>query len=310
MLSLAKPERKKFREATKFARNFSYRYDDHPQRMSFCSRWRKPDEHKYSRFFQHNDEAVMENLHVAIALSGKCTWIRKIPLWLSPILILLPIMGCADRPHPREDNRSILVLPSPLSEGQISVEQALRARRSVRGYSRDPLNLTEVSQLLWAAQGLTHPDGLRTAPSAGALYPLDIYLLAGDVADLPTGVYHYRPQDHTLMHISGDDKRQDLFDAALQQSPVKEAALVLVISAVYERTTAKYGDRGVRYVHMEVGHAAQNVYLQAESLALGTVFIGAFHEDEVKAVLQIREEEVPLGLMPVGRKLLPDEETP
>ena len=234
---------------------------------------------------------------------------RKTLLWLCAILILLSIAGCGKlQTSPVGDNDSILVLlPTPVFDSQTSVEQAMQSRRSVRTYSLEPLILAEVSQLLWAAQGITHPDGLRTAPSAGALYPLVIYLVAGNVTDLPAGVYQYQPQDHTLIQTSAGDKRQDLFEAALQQSAVKDAAIVLVISAVYERTTVKYGQRGIRYVHMEVGHAAQNVYLQAESLELGTVFIGAFHEDEVRAVLQIHEEEVPLGLMPVGRKSLSDE---
>jgi SagB-type dehydrogenase family enzyme len=236
---------------------------------------------------------------------------RKILLWLGAILILFPTAGCAKSQNPPVGgNDSSLALPTPLYDSQTSVEQALQARRSVRAYSLEPLTLAEVSQLLWAAQGLTHPDGLRTAPSAGALYPLDIYLLVGNVMGLPAGVYHYQPRDHTLILIGAGDKHQDLYEAALRQSPVKDAAIVFVISAVYERTTGKYGQRGIRYVHMEVGHAAQNVYLQAESLDLGTVFIGAFHEDEVKAILQMSEEETPLGLMPVGRKLHSDEETP
>jgi SagB-type dehydrogenase family enzyme len=129
----------------------------------------------------------------------------------------------------------------------------------------------------------------------------------GNVIDLPAGVYHYLPHDHELLHIMDRDSRQDLFEAALQQSAVKDAAIVLVICADYERTTVKYGQRGIQYVHMEVGNVSQNVYLQAESLGLGTVFIGAFHEDEVKAVLQMSEEETPLGLMPVGNMLSSDE---
>jgi SagB-type dehydrogenase family enzyme len=172
----------------------------------------------------------------------------------------------------------------------------------VREYNADPLTLPEVSQLLWAAQGLTHPAGLRTAPSAGALYPLDIYLLAGHVTGLPVGVYHYQPLDHKLVQISTEDKRQDLYEAALSQNPVNDAPIVIVISAVYERTTGKYGQRGIQYVHMEVGFASQNVYLQAESLGLGTVFIGAFYDDQVKGILEMSEAEVPLGIMPVGRK--------
>lgn len=229
---------------------------------------------------------------------------RNIFLWFGAILILFPTAGCTKTLNPSVvGNDFNLVLPTPIYDSQTSVEQALQARRSERAYSLDPLTLVEVSQLLWAAQGLTDPEGLRTAPSAGALYPLDIYLLARNVTGLPEGVYHYQPLDHMLTLIDIGDKQQGVFEAALEQSSVKDAPAVFVISAVYGRTTEKYGQRGIRYVHMEVGHAAQNVYLQAEALALGTVFVGAFHEDKVKVILQMSEEEVPLGLMPVGRKL-------
>lgn len=227
----------------------------------------------------------------------------KILLLFGATLILILAAGCASPQNiPNMDNESSLILPTPLYESQTSIEEALQARRSVRAYSHDPLTLAEVSQLLWAAQGLTHPAGLRTAPSAGALYPLDIYLLSGNVTGLPVGIYHYQPQDHKLLQIGTGDKRQDLYEAALQQSSVKDAPIVIVISAVYERTSGKYGQRGIQYVHMEVGFAAQNVYLQAESLGLGTVFIGAFYDDQVRGIMQMSEEEIPLGLMPVGRK--------
>jgi len=217
-------------------------------------------------------------------------------------LILLSITGCENsETHPVEENTSAPVLLTPSYDSETSVEEALRSRRSVRTYSSAPLSLSEVSQLLWAAQGITDPDGWRTAPSAGALYPLEMYLLAGNVTDLPVGVYHYHPQDHKLTLVREGDIRQQLFEAALRQSAVKDGAIVLIISAEYERTTVKYGERGIRYVHMEVGHVSQNVYLQAESLGLGTVFIGAFHDDEVRTLLQLSEEEAPLGLMPVGK---------
>ena len=220
-------------------------------------------------------------------------------------------MGCENpKTHPVGENASILTLPTPLYDSQTSVEQALQVRRSVRTYSPTPLSLSEVSQLLWAAQGLTHPEGMRTAPSAGALYPLEIYVVVGNVTNLPVGIYHYNPQEHGLIRIREGDIRQELFEAALRQSAVKDAAIVLIISAEYERTIVKYGQRGIQYVHMEVGHVSQNVYLQAESLGLGTVFIGAFHEDEVKTILHISVEETPLGLMPVGKKLPSSEEAP
>jgi len=193
-------------------------------------------------------------------------------------------------------------LPTPLHDGETSVEKALLERRSIRSYTDTPLTLAEVSQLLWAAQGITNDRGGRTAPSAGALYPLEIYLLAGEVAELPAGVYHFSPDKHALSLVVERDQRQALYEAARSQNPVKDAAAVIIITAIYERTTVKYGERGIQYVHMEVGTTAQNIYLQAESLGLGTVFIGSFQDDQVRNVIHLTENEVPLGIMPVGRK--------
>jgi len=192
-------------------------------------------------------------------------------------------------------------LPEPVQDSNISIEEALLKRRSVRSYQESPLTLAEVSQLLWAAQGITSPRGLRTAPSAGALYPLEIYLVAGNVDDLPDGVYNYRPDKHELARVVKGDKRVELCNAALGQTSVRNAAAVIIFSAVRERTTMKYGDRGIKYVHIETGHAAQNVFLQATSLNLGTVVIGAFHDEAVKKVLTMSDMEEPLYIMPVGR---------
>lgn len=193
-------------------------------------------------------------------------------------------------------------LPEPEYDSPTSIEQALFNRRSVRDYKDEPLTLTEVSQLLWAAQGITDPRDLRTAPSAGALYPLEVYVVVGNVSNLPSGIYRYKPHEHELEKILEGDKRAELRTAALGQSSVKDGAIVVVFSAVYERTTQKYGERGIRYVHMEVGHAAQNVYLQAVSLKLGTVVVGAFQDDAVKMITNMPDEEHPLYIMPVGRK--------
>ncbi len=193
-------------------------------------------------------------------------------------------------------------LPAPRQESQISVERALRERRSIREYTNAPITLAEVSQLLWAAQGITAAGGLRTAPSAGALYPLEVYVLAGNVGDLPAGIYKYAPHAHTLKQIVEGDKRRELRHVALDQFCVQEAAAVIIISAVYERTTVKYGGRGLRYVHMEAGHAAQNVYLQAVALQLGTVAVGAFDDEGVKKVGHLLEQEQPLYLLPIGRR--------
>lgn len=196
----------------------------------------------------------------------------------------------------------IIKLPAPSQDSATSLEEALLYRRSVREYSDEPLTLLEISQLLWAAQGITSPPGYRTAPSAGALYPLEVYILSGNVEDLPAGVYKYRPLTHDLVKVASGDMRNEMSDAALSQDSVKEAAAVIVITGIFKRTTVKYGDRGIQYVHMEVGSVAQNVYLQAESLQLGTVFIGAFYDDEVKRILNLESEEQPLCLMPVGRR--------
>jgi SagB-type dehydrogenase family enzyme len=192
-------------------------------------------------------------------------------------------------------------LPEQAQDSNTSIEEALLKRRSVRSYKDSPLTLEEISQLLWAAQGITDRRGLRAAPSAGALYPLEIYIIAGNVNDLPDGIYNYKPLKHELVRIVKGDKRNELCNAALGQSSIRTAAAVIVFSAVYERTTIKYGDRGIKYVHIETGHAAQNVFLQAVSLGLGTVVIGAFDDDDLTEVLKMPEGEQPLYIMPVGR---------
>ena len=200
-----------------------------------------------------------------------------------------------------EHKSETIKLPEPVQDSKTSIEKAIRERRSVRSFKESPLTLAEVSQLLWAAQGITSPRGLRTAPSAGALYPLEMYLVAGNVDALPDGVYHYRPIRHELVRVIAGDKRPELFAAALGQSSVRNAAAVIVFVAVYERTTGKYGVRGIQYAHMETGHAAQNVSLQAVPLSLGTVVIGAFQDAEVRKVLKVPDREQPLYVMPVGR---------
>ena len=212
----------------------------------------------------------------------------------------MPMLFKAKKAFGKGSNPSI-VLPVPVKSSEFSVEEALQKRRSVRDYADSPLTLTEVSQLLWAAQGENRPEGFRTAPSAGALYPLEIYLVAGDVEDLPAGIYKYKIRGHSLIEIADGDKRKDLCKAALEQSSIEDAPAVIIITAVYERTMKKYGERGIRYAHIEVGNASENVYLQAASLDLGTVFIGAFYDEKVKKVLQTEEDERPLCIMPVGR---------
>lgn len=192
-------------------------------------------------------------------------------------------------------------LPPPKLKGNYSLEEVLEKRRSVRQFSNKPIILTELSQLLWAAQGITSPDGLRTAPSAGATYPLEVLVVVGNIEGLSQGVYRYIPEQHSLVIEHKTDKRRELYNASLRQSSILQAPCSIVFTAIYERTTDKYGERGKKYVHMEVGHAAQNVYLQAEALSLHTVVIGAFYDDQVSKILSLKKNEYPLYIMPVGR---------
>lgn len=192
-------------------------------------------------------------------------------------------------------------LPEANRDGKESLEKAILKRRSVREFRDAPLTLAEVTQLLWSAQGTTSPSGYRTVPSAGALYPLEIFVLAGKVDGLSPGVYRYGPMNHELTKTGEGDRRTDLCAAALNQASIRRAPAVLVISAVFERTTSKYGERGIRYVHMESGNASQNISLEAVSLDLGTVVIGAFNDNAVKSVVGMGAEE-PLLIMPVGRR--------
>ena len=191
-------------------------------------------------------------------------------------------------------------LPEPKLSSKISVEEALLKRRSVRDYGKGSLSIEEISQLLWAAQGITARWGGRTAPSAGALYPLEIYVVVGEVKRLEPGLYHYDPGKHGITKKVDGDLRQKLTRASLYQDEIAKAPATFVITAVYERTMKKYKQRGIQYVHMEVGCVSENIYLQAETLNLGTVFIGAFEDEKVKKALGIKEE--PLSIMPVGKK--------
>lgn len=196
-------------------------------------------------------------------------------------------------------SQDVIILPKPNYKSQVSIEEALQKRRSVRSYGKDSLELTEVSQLLWAAYG-TISGRKKTCPSAGATYPLEIYLVAGEVKGLKTGFYRYNPDDHTLKLLNKNDYRKQLTEASLHQEYIQEAPASIVIAADFKRTTKVYGNRGERYVYMEVGHCGQNIHLQCESLNLGTVIIGAFEDDKIKSILQIKED--PMYIMPVGRK--------
>jgi SagB-type dehydrogenase family enzyme len=193
-----------------------------------------------------------------------------------------------------------IALPKPDLDEAVTLQRSLQERHSTREFGDAPVGLGELSQILWAAQGINSEHGGRTAPSAGALYPLELFVVAGRVDDLGPGVYRYRIRQHDLVRERQDDLRAALARAALDQEWLADAAAVLVISAVFERTTRKYGSRGRRYVHMEAGIAAQNVHLMVAALGLGTTIVGAFDDGKVQRVLELERECKPLILMPIG----------
>lgn len=199
---------------------------------------------------------------------------------------------------PRDDSQVLSPdarpLPPPRHEGSISLEETLAARRSVRDYTNDPLTWEEIGQLLWSMQGLTREWGGRTAPSAGALYPLETYVVTAE------GLYHYQPAGHQVTANPQLGLRQALWEVGLKQDWIRLAPAVFVIAAVYERTSRKYGQRAARYVHMEAGHAAENLLLQAVALGLGGVVVGAFHDDRVRTTLNLPQDHEPLYLIPIG----------
>lgn len=231
---------------------------------------------------------------------------RKQSIFISGITLLAVVVtwpyGSKSELRSAEIAHKIIRLPAPKTDGETSVEKALRERRSIRQFKRQPLSLAEVSQLLWAAQGITGSGGVRTAPSAGALYPLELYLVAGSVEGLTEGVYKYRPDGHELIRSVDGDKRIELSRAALGQTSVRDAGAVLLLTAVYERTTARYGERGILYVHIEIGHVGQNVCLQAVALKLGAAVIGAFDDSQVKRIANLAPKEEPLYLIAIGKK--------
>ncbi len=190
-----------------------------------------------------------------------------------------------------------IVLPAPRLEGPMSLEAAIAARRSVRAYRPDDLSLEEIGQLLWAAQGITGDRPFkRAAPSAGGRCPLEFYACRKD------GVWHYLPEGHRLeLHLEGD-VRPALVEAAWGQKFLAQAPVVFAVGGVFARTTSRYGERGrLRYVPMDVGHAAQNLLLQAVALGLVSVPVGAFDDAAVARVLNLPADQEPLYLLPVGR---------
>ncbi len=217
--------------------------------------------------------------------------------------ILLFIPACSPHDSNLETgNMTTITLPEPNLSGDISLEETLQKRRSVREYASTQLTLVEIGQLAWSAQGITDQTrGFRTAPSAGATFPMELYFLITGTDDIAEGAYRYLPDDHVLEQIIEGDLRQNLQSVALGQESITEAPVVLVITGVLSRIEPRYRDRAMRYMYMEAGHVAQNVYLQSVPLEIGTVVIGAFSDDGVSDVLQLDDGEYPLYIMPIGK---------
>ncbi len=214
---------------------------------------------------------------------------------LSMCIVLL--WHCSDAPRAERGptkERAVIDLPKPDLKGSFPLQSALERRESVRSFRDRPLRVEEISQLLWAAQGRTRNGAGRTAPSAGALYPLEVYVAT------PEALYRYLSQTHRMEQIMDGNPIPELASAAFGQSCVSEAPAVIVITARIETTRRRYATRAERYVHMEAGHAAQNVHLQAVALGLGSVAVGAFKDDAAARALRLGKDESPIYLIPVG----------
>lgn len=206
-----------------------------------------------------------------------------------------------------------IFLPLPHKASNLTVEEAILLRRSIRDYTDDPISISGLAMILWAAYGITDPErGFRASPSAGATYPLEIYVVIGErgvtARDgfLEAGVYKYEPHSHSLSSVKKGDYRGELMKAALGQEWVGEAPLTIIVCAVFERTTKIYGERGqTRYVPMEAGHVGQNIYLMATALNYGCVVVGAFYDDSVATVVGVKPEEKPLYIIPLGVPEMP-----
>lgn len=216
---------------------------------------------------------------------------------LVPLLAVTTIAGCRREGEPRaRAAEPAVALPAPSTSSSVSLESTLSRRRSIRSFAEGAPEQAQIGQLLWAAQGVSDQEtGHRTAPSAGALFPLTVYVARAD------GVFRYLPEQHALERVAQTDARPAIAKAALDQEVVRDAPVVFALAAAIGRTRAKYGDRAERYAAMEAGHAAQNLLLQATALGLGATPVGAFRDDALRAALRLPSEETPLYLVPVGR---------
>ena len=219
-------------------------------------------------------------------------------------LVHHPALAKGNKPQRREEEGAMKLM-KPRLKGQIPLEGAIKKRRTIRSFAAGPLSLQQLSQILWAAQGITDDGGFkRAAPSAGALYPADIFVVVGrkGVEGLNEGVYYYAPGDHMVSKTVEGDKRKEVALASLSQMWMADATLQLVLTCEYKRITVKYGDRGIRYAHIEIGHIGQNILLQCQALGLSAGIVGAFHDRDLIRVLSLPKNHEPLIILPVGWK--------
>jgi len=221
-------------------------------------------------------------------------------------MALTMMSGCREAAPTRNSSRrniqGTIRLPEPSLQGEASLEAVLLRRVSRRNFSVGAISLGDLGQLLWAAQGQAsdaRSGATRTAPSAGATHPLQIYVVVGNVEDLQVGIYLYQQRDHSLVMVAAGHFESELAAVALGQGFLARAAVNLVLTADYGLTTGRYGERGRRYVYMEVGHATQNILLQSEALRLGAVAVGAFYDERLVSLLET--ETAPLMIVPIGR---------
>lgn len=214
----------------------------------------------------------------------------------SAAVLLAAANACA-----QQSPTSTIKLPEPRHEGTMSLEASLWARHSTRALSHDSLTPAEVGQLLWAAQGVNRPGGHRTTPSAMAMYPLEVYLVASRVRGVPPGVYHYRPASHDLEVVVAGDKLPDLVSRAAHATWIGDAAAVVVFGAAYDRVEGRFGAHAEIFIGIEAGAATQDVYLEAAELGLGTTYVGSAQDSALVAVVGLPQGQRPVGIMPVGR---------
>jgi len=240
----------------------------------------------------------LENINIS---NSRVKEMKRSVQWFTFLIILT----AAVHGWGQAETERVIRLSKPAYDGKVSVERAIKGRRTIRDFRSKPLTMAQLSQLLWSAQGITDERmGFRAAPSGGALYPLNIYTVVGEggVEGVESGIYHYHPSSHGIQLIRKGDRRKEVAGAALWQMWMARAPVIFVITSEYERITRKYGNRGIRYAQIEVGHVGQNIFLQSGALGMGAGIVGAFHDDAVTEAIGAPEAHKPLIIMPVGYK--------